>query len=156
MPKTWSLCVRVCTAWPCSASRMQRDTGTTTRQWCRVCWLWPCRLPHKVSQWLEQIGEQQLCAELPAPAKNAAAAIQRQTRALRAPGWRQSSSAPRAVWVTGLCLPLGSDSGLHCVPFHLLSAESSHPLVSKVLLEEEVLTAMVPVISAATTHLSPE
>uniref|UniRef100_A0A669PUB9 MMS19 nucleotide excision repair protein n=1 Tax=Phasianus colchicus TaxID=9054 RepID=A0A669PUB9_PHACC len=34
--------------------------------------------------------------------------------------------------------------------------ESSHPLVSKVLLEEEVLTAMVPVISAATTHLSPE
>uniref|UniRef100_A0A669PT29 MMS19 nucleotide excision repair protein n=1 Tax=Phasianus colchicus TaxID=9054 RepID=A0A669PT29_PHACC len=33
---------------------------------------------------------------------------------------------------------------------------SSHPLVSKVLLEEEVLTAMVPVISAATTHLSPE
>ncbi|XP_015722476.1 MMS19 nucleotide excision repair protein homolog isoform X2 [Coturnix japonica] len=34
--------------------------------------------------------------------------------------------------------------------------ESSRPLVSKVLLEEEVLTAMVPVISAATTHLSPE
>lgn len=34
--------------------------------------------------------------------------------------------------------------------------ESSHPLVSKALLEEEVLTAMVPVISAATTHLSPE
>uniref|UniRef100_A0A8C3LD58 MMS19 nucleotide excision repair protein n=1 Tax=Chrysolophus pictus TaxID=9089 RepID=A0A8C3LD58_CHRPC len=33
---------------------------------------------------------------------------------------------------------------------------SSHPLVSKALLEEEVLTAMVPVISAATTHLSPE
>ncbi|XP_065602617.1 MMS19 nucleotide excision repair protein homolog isoform X2 [Cyrtonyx montezumae] len=34
--------------------------------------------------------------------------------------------------------------------------ESTHPLVSKALLEEEVLTAMVPVISAATTHLSPE
>lgn len=60
------------------------------------------------------------------------------------------------MWVTGLCLPLGSASGLHRFPFHPLFAESSHPLVSKALLEEEVLTAMVPVISAATTHLSPE
>ncbi|XP_075360842.1 MMS19 nucleotide excision repair protein homolog isoform X1 [Mycteria americana] len=34
--------------------------------------------------------------------------------------------------------------------------ESTHPLLGKALLEEEVLTAMVPVISAATTHLSPE
>ena len=71
----------------------------------------------------------------------------------REPSWK-SSSAPWPTWVTGLCLPVGSASGLH--PFHLLSAESSHPLVSKALLEEEVLTAMVPVISAATTHLSPE
>ncbi|NWH75754.1 MMS19 protein, partial [Piaya cayana] len=34
--------------------------------------------------------------------------------------------------------------------------ESARPLLDKVLLEEEVLAAMVPVISAATTHLSPE
>ncbi|NWX11750.1 MMS19 protein, partial [Aegotheles bennettii] len=34
--------------------------------------------------------------------------------------------------------------------------ESTHPLPGKALLEEEVLAAMVPVISAATTHLSPE
>ncbi|NXF93163.1 MMS19 protein, partial [Eubucco bourcierii] len=34
--------------------------------------------------------------------------------------------------------------------------ESAHPLLGKVLIEEEVLAAMVPVISAATTHLSPE
>ncbi|NWS71625.1 MMS19 protein, partial [Crotophaga sulcirostris] len=34
--------------------------------------------------------------------------------------------------------------------------ESSRPLLDKALLEEEVLAAMVPVISAATTHLSPE
>ncbi|XP_064000650.1 MMS19 nucleotide excision repair protein homolog isoform X2 [Pogoniulus pusillus] len=34
--------------------------------------------------------------------------------------------------------------------------ESAHPLLGKALIEEEVLTAMVPVISAATTHLSPE
>ncbi|XP_009082471.1 PREDICTED: MMS19 nucleotide excision repair protein homolog [Acanthisitta chloris] len=34
--------------------------------------------------------------------------------------------------------------------------ESTHPLLGKTLLEEEVLAAMVPVISAATTHLSPE
>ncbi|NXF32686.1 MMS19 protein, partial [Nyctibius bracteatus] len=33
---------------------------------------------------------------------------------------------------------------------------STHPLRGKALLEEEVLAAMVPVISAATTHLSPE
>ncbi|XP_017659569.1 PREDICTED: MMS19 nucleotide excision repair protein homolog [Lepidothrix coronata] len=34
--------------------------------------------------------------------------------------------------------------------------ESTHQLLGKALLEEEVLAAMVPVISAATTHLSPE
>ncbi|XP_030900541.2 MMS19 nucleotide excision repair protein homolog isoform X2 [Melopsittacus undulatus] len=34
--------------------------------------------------------------------------------------------------------------------------ESTHPPLGKVLLQEEVLAAMVPVISAATTHLSPE
>ncbi|NXK95056.1 MMS19 protein, partial [Formicarius rufipectus] len=34
--------------------------------------------------------------------------------------------------------------------------ESTHLLLGKALLEEEVLTAMIPVISAATTHLSPE
>ncbi|NXV02968.1 MMS19 protein, partial [Cettia cetti] len=34
--------------------------------------------------------------------------------------------------------------------------ESTHRLPGKALLEEEVLTAMIPVISAATTHLSPE
>uniref|UniRef100_A0A8C4UA55 MMS19 nucleotide excision repair protein n=1 Tax=Falco tinnunculus TaxID=100819 RepID=A0A8C4UA55_FALTI len=34
--------------------------------------------------------------------------------------------------------------------------ESTHSLLGKALLEEEVLAAMVPVISAATTHLSPE
>ncbi|NXS14510.1 MMS19 protein, partial [Neodrepanis coruscans] len=34
--------------------------------------------------------------------------------------------------------------------------ESTHLLLGKALLEEEVLAAMVPVISAATTHLSPE
>ncbi|XP_010081220.1 PREDICTED: MMS19 nucleotide excision repair protein homolog [Pterocles gutturalis] len=34
--------------------------------------------------------------------------------------------------------------------------ESTYPLLGKALLEEEVLAAMVPVISAATTHLSPE
>ncbi|NXK58686.1 MMS19 protein, partial [Sylvietta virens] len=34
--------------------------------------------------------------------------------------------------------------------------ESTHGLPGKVLLEEEVLAAMIPVISAATTHLSPE
>ncbi|XP_069652863.1 MMS19 nucleotide excision repair protein homolog isoform X2 [Haliaeetus albicilla] len=34
--------------------------------------------------------------------------------------------------------------------------ESTHLLLAKALLEEEVLAAMVPVISAATTHLSPE
>ncbi|NXN92356.1 MMS19 protein, partial [Rhinopomastus cyanomelas] len=34
--------------------------------------------------------------------------------------------------------------------------ENTHPLLGKALLEEEVLAAMVPVISAATTHLSPE
>ncbi|NXU90817.1 MMS19 protein, partial [Xiphorhynchus elegans] len=34
--------------------------------------------------------------------------------------------------------------------------ESTHLLLGKTLLEEEVLTAMIPVISAATTHLSPE
>lgn len=103
---------------------------------------------------LERERERRRRAGLPGPAKSAAAAIQRQKAALRAPGRRQSSSAPWPTWVTGLCLPVGSASGLH--PFHLLSAESSHPLVSKALLEEEVLTAMVPVISAATTHLSPE
>uniref|UniRef100_A0A8D0GZM9 MMS19 nucleotide excision repair protein n=1 Tax=Sphenodon punctatus TaxID=8508 RepID=A0A8D0GZM9_SPHPU len=34
--------------------------------------------------------------------------------------------------------------------------ENSSPALGKVLLEEEALTAMVPVISAACTHLSPE
>ncbi|NXY79385.1 MMS19 protein, partial [Glareola pratincola] len=34
--------------------------------------------------------------------------------------------------------------------------ESTQPLLGRALLEEEVLAAMVPVISAATTHLSPE
>ncbi|NXY49739.1 MMS19 protein, partial [Ceuthmochares aereus] len=34
--------------------------------------------------------------------------------------------------------------------------ESARPLLDKALLEEEVLAAMVPIISAATTHLSPE
>ncbi|NWJ09292.1 MMS19 protein, partial [Crypturellus undulatus] len=34
--------------------------------------------------------------------------------------------------------------------------ESSHPPLGRALLEEEVLAAMVPVISAACTHLSPE
>ncbi|NXM29852.1 MMS19 protein, partial [Oxyruncus cristatus] len=34
--------------------------------------------------------------------------------------------------------------------------ESTHLLLGNALLEEEVLAAMVPVISAATTHLSPE
>uniref|UniRef100_A0A8B9SMN4 MMS19 nucleotide excision repair protein n=1 Tax=Anas platyrhynchos TaxID=8839 RepID=A0A8B9SMN4_ANAPL len=34
--------------------------------------------------------------------------------------------------------------------------ESTQPLLGKALLEEDVLAAMVPVISAATTHLSPE
>ncbi|NXU69981.1 MMS19 protein, partial [Horornis vulcanius] len=34
--------------------------------------------------------------------------------------------------------------------------ESTHRLQGKALLEEEVLAAMIPVISAATTHLSPE
>ncbi|NWH60553.1 MMS19 protein, partial [Geococcyx californianus] len=34
--------------------------------------------------------------------------------------------------------------------------ESTSPLLDKALLEEEVLAAMVPIISAATTHLSPE
>ncbi|PKU30403.1 hypothetical protein llap_19293 [Limosa lapponica baueri] len=34
--------------------------------------------------------------------------------------------------------------------------ESTQPLLGKALLQEEVLAAMVPVISAATTHLSPE
>ncbi|XP_062352756.1 MMS19 nucleotide excision repair protein homolog isoform X5 [Cinclus cinclus] len=34
--------------------------------------------------------------------------------------------------------------------------ESTHTLPAKTLLEEEVLAAMIPVISAATTHLSPE
>ncbi|XP_032921982.1 MMS19 nucleotide excision repair protein homolog isoform X1 [Catharus ustulatus] len=34
--------------------------------------------------------------------------------------------------------------------------ESTHTLPGKALLEEEVLAAMIPVISAATTHLSPE
>ncbi|PKK17696.1 MMS19 homolog, cytosolic iron-sulfur assembly component, partial [Columba livia] len=34
--------------------------------------------------------------------------------------------------------------------------ESTQTLLGKALLEEEVLSAMVPVISAATTHLSPE
>ncbi|NXI41882.1 MMS19 protein, partial [Galbula dea] len=34
--------------------------------------------------------------------------------------------------------------------------ESTNPLMGKALLEEKVLAAMVPVISAATTHLSPE
>ncbi|KAM6347933.1 MMS19 nucleotide excision repair protein homolog isoform 3-T3 [Alca torda] len=34
--------------------------------------------------------------------------------------------------------------------------ESTQPLLGKALLEEEVLAAMIPVISAATTHLSPE
>ncbi|NXI19513.1 MMS19 protein, partial [Irena cyanogastra] len=48
------------------------------------------------------------------------------------------------------------------VPFLLAMAvqaampESTHTLPGKVLLEEEVLAAMIPVISAATTHLSPE
>ncbi|NXJ27471.1 MMS19 protein, partial [Dicrurus megarhynchus] len=34
--------------------------------------------------------------------------------------------------------------------------QSTHTLPGKALLEEEVLAAMIPVISAATTHLSPE
>ncbi|NXY19000.1 MMS19 protein, partial [Atrichornis clamosus] len=34
--------------------------------------------------------------------------------------------------------------------------ESTHTQLGKTLLEEEVLAAMIPVISAATTHLSPE
>lgn len=40
--------------------------------------------------------------------------------------------------------------------FRPTPAESTHPPLGKVLLQEEVLAAMVPVISAATTHLSPE
>lgn len=46
--------------------------------------------------------------------------------------------------------------GLQRVPFFQLPAESTQPLLGKALLEEEVLAAMIPVISAATTHLSPE
>ncbi|NXA42307.1 MMS19 protein, partial [Eudromia elegans] len=34
--------------------------------------------------------------------------------------------------------------------------ESTHPVLGRVLLEEEALSAMVPVVSAACTHLSPE
>ncbi|XP_029814444.1 MMS19 nucleotide excision repair protein homolog isoform X2 [Manacus vitellinus] len=50
----------------------------------------------------------------------------------------------------------GSHARLQQVPFLPLPAESAHQLLGKALLEEEVLAAMVPVISAATTHLSPE
>ncbi|KAL9846651.1 MMS19 nucleotide excision repair protein homolog isoform 2-T2 [Geothlypis trichas] len=48
------------------------------------------------------------------------------------------------------------NSRLQQVPFLPLPAESTHTLPGKALLEEEVLAAMIPVISAATTHLSPE
>lgn len=60
------------------------------------------------------------------------------------------------MWVRGLCVPLPLGSGLQHVPFFPLPTESTHPMLGKTLLEEEVLAAMVPVISAATTHLSPE
>ncbi|KFW02441.1 MMS19 nucleotide excision repair protein, partial [Eurypyga helias] len=39
---------------------------------------------------------------------------------------------------------------------HAAMQESTHPLPGRALLQEEVLAAMVPIISAATTHLSPE
>lgn len=58
--------------------------------------------------------------------------------------------------VRALCLPLPLGSGLQRVPFFPLPTESTQTLLGKALLEEEVLSAMVPVISAATTHLSPE
>lgn len=89
-PRTWSLCARACTVWPCSASRTRRAAGTTTGLWCPACWPWPCRLPCKVEAGLEGqagSGEQALpglCA-LREPAAGAAAAALRQPRALRAP-----------------------------------------------------------------------
>lgn len=69
---------------------------------------------------------------------------------------RQSSPAHgrRGSGGCACLLPLGS--GLQRVLLLPLPAESTHPLLGKALLEEEVLAAMVPVISAATTHLSPE
>lgn len=41
-----------------------------------------------------------------------------------------------------------------CVCFYF--AEKEHSVLKKVLLEDEVLAAMVSVIGTATTHLSPE
>lgn len=97
---------------------------------------------------------------VPDPAAGpAAAAALWQPRALRAPlpPARGRAALPQGRCGSGGCaclLPPGS--GLQHVPFFPLPAESTHPLLGKALLEEEVLAAMVPVISAATTHLSPE
>ncbi|KAM9010417.1 MMS19 nucleotide excision repair protein homolog isoform 1-T1 [Ara ararauna] len=65
---------------------------------------------------------------------------------------------PAAAGTAGPAVPLRR-CGQGAVPdpaFRPLPAESTHPPLGKALLQEEVLAAMVPVISAATTHLSPE
>ncbi|XP_063019452.1 MMS19 nucleotide excision repair protein homolog isoform X1 [Melospiza melodia melodia] len=64
--------------------------------------------------------------------------------------------AVQAAMPGGCACLLLLDSRLQQVPFLPLPAESTHTLPGKALLEEEVLAAMIPVISAATTHLSPE
>lgn len=162
-PKTWSLCARACTAWPCSASRMQRAAGTSTRRWCRACWPWLCRQPCKVSAGLEgERGEQATpgLSGVPDPAVSAAADAFWHPWPSRV-GSTAPCQCPRALLKSGggsggcACL-LPLNSRLQQVPFLPLPAESTHTLPSKALLEEEVLAAMIPVISAATTHLSPE
>ncbi|KAM7047651.1 MMS19 nucleotide excision repair protein homolog isoform 2-T3 [Acridotheres tristis] len=64
--------------------------------------------------------------------------------------------AVQAAMPGGCACLLPLNSRLQQVPFLPPTAESTHTLPGKALLEEEVLAAMIPVISAATTHLSPE
>lgn len=66
------------------------------------------------------------------------------------------SLAPLWCRFRGCACLLPLNSRLQQVPFLPLPAESTHRLPGKALLDEEVLAAMIPVISAATTHLSPE
>ncbi|XP_040418968.1 MMS19 nucleotide excision repair protein homolog isoform X2 [Cygnus olor] len=74
------------------------------------------------------------------------------------PAERCCCRPPAGAGTAGPAAPCQRQScgGQRHVPFLLPSAESAHPLLGKALLEEDVLAAMVPVISAATTHLSPE
>lgn len=75
--------------------------------------------------------------------------------ALLEDGLRTAATGTGVVMMTG---PnhLNHSHGLVIVSVYIDFSEKEHSVLRRVLLEDEVLAAMVSVIGTATTHLSPE